>query len=341
MTGAAEHPDVTEISDLTEGLLTPARSEEIHRHLESCADCRDVHASLEEIRGLLGTLPPSTPMPVDVAERIDAALAAEALLAATAPEDRTVGSSAEPVTPPEIEGLAETGALASASGASVHDENTELDAQNTTRPGRKGSHVSRETSKASSGDRPAGRAKGTTGPGRGGRRAGRRRVVALGAVFTVAALGLGGLLFQVVGGQDDDGSQTTAENQHKGTTFSDSTMESRVGKLLDGEKAAPSPKQSTPSFDVKSSPDAPSDAPLRQELPAVKIPSCVEKGIGRKNAPLAAEQGTYQGKPAYLVVLPHPSDAKQVSAYVVDASCVDQGKTASGEILSTDSYARR
>ncbi|MEU6481339.1 zf-HC2 domain-containing protein [Streptomyces sp. NPDC047017] len=76
-TDTAGHPDVTEISDLTEGLLTPARAEELHRHLAVCAACAEVHASLEEIRGLLGALPQPQAMPDDVAARIDAALAAE------------------------------------------------------------------------------------------------------------------------------------------------------------------------------------------------------------------------------------------------------------------------
>ena len=73
-----EHPDVAEISDLTEGLLSavphrgrapaPRRVRALRRRL----------ASLEEIRGLLGTLPGPHRMPADVAGRIDAALAAEA-----------------------------------------------------------------------------------------------------------------------------------------------------------------------------------------------------------------------------------------------------------------------
>ncbi|MYU25479.1 zf-HC2 domain-containing protein [Streptomyces sp. SID8352] len=74
----AGHPDITEISDLTEGLLPPARSEDIRRHLEECAPCTDLHASLEEIRELMGNLPTPSAMPDDVADRIDAALAAEA-----------------------------------------------------------------------------------------------------------------------------------------------------------------------------------------------------------------------------------------------------------------------
>jgi hypothetical protein len=81
----AGHPDVAEISDLVEGLLPPSRTTDVRRHLETCDLCADVYASLEEIQGLLGTLPGPQRMPDDVAGRIDAALAAEALLSATAP----------------------------------------------------------------------------------------------------------------------------------------------------------------------------------------------------------------------------------------------------------------
>ncbi|MEU0945902.1 hypothetical protein ABZ379_24505 [Streptomyces canus] len=85
-TDTAGHPDVAEISDLTEGVLSPSRTADVRRHLDGCELCADVHASLEEIRGLLGTLPGPPRMPADVVGRIDAALAAEALLQATAPE---------------------------------------------------------------------------------------------------------------------------------------------------------------------------------------------------------------------------------------------------------------
>jgi hypothetical protein len=84
--GTAGHPDVAEISDLTEGVLPASRKADVRRHLEECELCADVHTSLEEIRGLLGTLPGPPRMPADVAGRIDAALAAEALLHATTPE---------------------------------------------------------------------------------------------------------------------------------------------------------------------------------------------------------------------------------------------------------------
>lgn len=152
------HPDVAEISDLTEGLLAPSRSADVRRHLDACELCADVHASLEEIRGLLGTLPGPPRMPDDVAHRIDAALAAEALLNATTPENADTSPSTDAVT-------------------------TDTDAP----------PVSRETTTAA--DRPAGRAHAATGPGRKDRkRGGRRRIAVLGTVLTVAALGLGSVL---------------------------------------------------------------------------------------------------------------------------------------------------
>jgi anti-sigma factor RsiW len=83
--GTDPHPEVAELSALSEGLLSPERSAEVRAHLADCVLCADVLESLEEIRGLLGTLPGPQRMPEDIAGRIDAALAAEALLDATLP----------------------------------------------------------------------------------------------------------------------------------------------------------------------------------------------------------------------------------------------------------------
>ncbi|MFD5345280.1 anti-sigma factor family protein, partial [Streptomyces anulatus] len=73
----AQHPEVSEISDLTEGLLSPSRAAEVQQHVAGCDLCSEVRDSLEEIRDLLGTMPTPEPMPEDIAARIDAALAAE------------------------------------------------------------------------------------------------------------------------------------------------------------------------------------------------------------------------------------------------------------------------
>jgi len=75
-TDTAGHPDVDELSDLSEDLLPPSHAEDVRRHLENCAPCAEVYASLTEIRELLGTLPGPAHMPDDVVARIDAALVA-------------------------------------------------------------------------------------------------------------------------------------------------------------------------------------------------------------------------------------------------------------------------
>ncbi|WP_329219064.1 hypothetical protein OG352_21765 [Streptomyces sp. NBC_01485] len=197
-TDTTGHPDVAEISDLTEGLLAPSRSADVRRHLDTCELCADVHASLEEIRGLLGTLPGPPRMPDDVAHRIDAALAAEALLNAT---------------PPESEDAPETDASAVA---------VDYDAD--------ALHVSRETTTAT--DRPAGHARATsTGPGRKDRkRMGRRKVAVLGAVFTAAALGLGSVLVSSLTG--GGGPSSSAHQSAAPDTFSATKLETQVTDLL-------------------------------------------------------------------------------------------------------------
>lgn len=84
-----QHPDVSEISDLTEGVLSPPRTADVRRHVDSCELCSDVQASLEEIRSLLGSMPAPQTMPIDIADRIDAALADEARAVSTASDVET------------------------------------------------------------------------------------------------------------------------------------------------------------------------------------------------------------------------------------------------------------
>ncbi|MEF2527522.1 anti-sigma factor family protein [Streptomyces sp. CS62] len=162
--------DVSEISDLAEGLLSPARTAQVRRHLAECPLCADVLASLEEIRSLLGTLPGPPRMPGDVAGRIDAALAAEALLDSTTPRngDDAAGAAAGGAAQPTASGAA---------------------AGTPSRPG---------------GRRPAGHPDGAAGPGR--RRA--RRRIAVAAGLAGAAACAFGILF--AGGLFGSGSPDTA-----------------------------------------------------------------------------------------------------------------------------------
>ncbi|MFD5842607.1 anti-sigma factor family protein [Streptomyces chartreusis] len=311
------HPDVAEISDLTEGLLPPSKTADLRRHLDECELCADVHASLEEIRGLLGTLPGPARMPSDVAERIDAALAAEALLSATAPHD--AGAPTHAVGTRALSAADDS--RSTEDGRSAEDD---------------GTHVSRETSTAA--DRPAGRARSsTTGPGRKDRkRTGRRKVAVLGAAFTAAAVGLGTvLLTSLMGG---GGSSPTAESgQTAADTFSAAKLEKQVDHLLAtsgstiGQSRGPDE-----SMGVRGGPDTEGPKILRE----ITVPECIQKGIGRDDAALAAQEGTFQGKEVLLVVLTDTSDAGKVTAYLVDASCVTHPSTTSAKVLLTKSYAR-
>ncbi|MZD09544.1 hypothetical protein GTW43_31365 [Streptomyces sp. SID5785] len=333
-TDTSEHPEVSEISDLTEGLLPPARTAEIRQHLIGCPLCADVHASLEEIRGLLGTLPGPPRMPEDIAGRIDAALAAEALLDTLAPEAETpaTGTLSEgtpAAVPVDDEGTADEEAV----HATVQDPER----------GRETASVSRETSSGSTvagrpADRPAGHARGTgsSGPGRKARRMRRRTTAAIGSVLTVAALGVGTLLLQ----SRDDGTSPTAHKSPSASseapgTFAVDTLGNKVSDLL-GKKTK------EPSFGTQDSgPKTPrTDSPM-PKLAEDDLPPCVQQGTRRTEAPLASEKGTYRGQDAYLVVLPdRNAPERRVTAYVVDASCAGKSSATPGTLLYTHSYDR-
>ncbi|MBM7167221.1 hypothetical protein JQK87_02045 [Streptomyces sp. G44] len=315
-TDSAGHPEVAEISDLTEGLLSPSRTSDVRRHLDGCALCADVYASLEEIRGMLGTLPGPPRMPADVAGRIDAALAAEALLDATAPDGPAADVPPGPTSDPASAAPAQTSVP----------------------------RVSRETSPAAapatrsgaSGDRPTGRPRAATGPGRGGPlRRTRRRTAVLGAVFTAAALGLGTLLIQTVGG-DPDG--PAVGHRNSADSFSEEKLKGQVADLL-SKTPVKEPRggksDGAKPFDTRTTPESPADVPPREG--SVQVPECIQRGIGART-PLAAEKGSYEGKRVYLVVVPHDSDAGQVSAYLVDAACVGKSSPGAGKVLLTHSY---
>ncbi|MFD5080672.1 anti-sigma factor family protein [Streptomyces sp. NPDC058371] len=320
-TDTAGHPEVTEISDLTEGLLPPSRTADVRRHLNGCPLCADVYASLEQIRGFLGTLPGPSRMPADVAGRIDAALAAEALLSATTPDPQAAYAST----------------ATSADGSPATPDDGDVDAEERAMDE---TDVSRETSTASAGGRPAGHSRAATGPGRTPRtRRSRRGTIALGAFFTVAALGLGTFLVQSVT-DDNPGDTPSATEAHTDAahTFSKGKLEEQVAGLLAARKGpdSSSGKSTEPDFGATGSSDG---GPHILKVPVVPVPKCIQKGINRTEDALAASKGVYNGTKVYLVVLPDRSDSTLVTAYIVDATCVGQPKGASGKVLVKQSYA--
>ncbi|MFE2282658.1 hypothetical protein ACFXDJ_00475 [Streptomyces sp. NPDC059443] len=312
-TGTIRHPDVSEISELAEGLLSPSRTAEVRSHLVGCALCADVRASLDEIRALLGTLPGPSRMPADISGRIDAALAAEALLDATTPRE-------------EAEPLRRSVPTAPAGGGAVPD-------------------VSRETSPAPLTEtgalRPTGHPAGPTGPGR--RRA-RRRIAVVGGLLTACAVGV--LLANLFSGPEPVSDLSarkhaaSAQAQSGGHAYTAQGLRSDVLELLapaNQEKKQPGDQNNTYGVE-NNSPAAPGLAPADREAPPV--PACVQKATGRPESPLATGRGTYEGTDVFLLVLPHPGDPATVDAYLVGAACSTTPESPAGKPLLESTYPR-
>ncbi|MFC5719767.1 hypothetical protein ACFP1Z_06185 [Streptomyces gamaensis] len=301
-TGTDEHPEVAEISALTEGVLSPTRTADLRDHLAECELCAEVRSSLDEIRGLLGTLPGPARMPEDIAGRIEAALAAEALLDSTRPSP----------------------------GGSVSRE---------TAPGPVGP-VSRETPSVprETDGRPAGRPRAATGPGRrpaapGTARAGRGRRwprVLLGGACAAAVLGVGSFFLQSgLGHNSDEETPDTRAGQSAPPSVTKKELAARVQHLL-----------STSFKNAESRGGSADNSPETMRAPGTTAPSCVQEGIGRTETALAARQESFAGEDTYLVVLPHPGNAGLIDAYVVAASCATASPSSPGKVLQAETLPR-
>lgn len=155
-------------------------------------------------------------------------------------------------------------------------------------------------------------------------------VAALGILATAAAVGIGTLV--LLPDSKDGGPPPQAAER-----FSGADLKDRVASLLSARtSAAESPEVGLTSGEPTK---GPYNMPKAENVPI--IPECVSRGIARDEEPLVAEDGTYQGTQAWLVVLPHASSPNRVSAYVVDASCEKQDQsTAKGAVLLETSYPR-
>ncbi|MEV7287924.1 hypothetical protein AB0O01_25710 [Streptomyces sp. NPDC093252] len=359
-TDMTEHPDVSEIADLTEGLLTRSRSADLHQHLDICTPCADVYASLEEIRGLLGTMPEPPAMPADIAERIDQALAAEAALQGSpgngthvsreTPDAATVSRETSPLTETSLSPPTDTPSspvpeppsspLSEAPSPLPESAPSSLPEPSPSPLTETSPHVSRETSTTS--DRPAGQPRpSTSGPGRKRPdRARRRRVTVIGAAFAAAAVGLGTvLLSSLMGGPS--GPQTNGDpTTTAADTFSAESLERQVTDLLardlvQGETMEGGGDPRTPM----GSAEVGGDVGSPRVLQTPSVPDCVRSGIGHEDPALAVDEGVYKGTDAMLVVLPDANDAGRVAAYIMDSTCIKRASTEIAKILFQTSYA--
>lgn len=300
-TGTIRHPDVSEISDLTEGLLSPSRTAEVRRHLGDCALCADVRASLEEIRSLLGTLPGPARMPGDIAGRIDAALAAEALLDATQPRAEVAPAS---------------------------------------RPRTAERDVSRETAPAGhpSGPTGPGRRRARRRIAVLGGLAG-AAACALGLFLFGGFSGTPHRDAATSGDASVSAAQPPIGTTG-GAHYTAQGLQDSVRQLITaGPAAKTAPGEQNNTYGMENTTPGSGVAPGDQRA-APTVPACVHEATGRPDAPLASERGRYQGTAVYLLVLPHPGDSSRVDAYLVDATCESAASATPGKVLLTHTYPR-
>lgn len=167
--------------------------------------------------------------------------------------------------------------------------------------------------------------------------------MALGVVFTAAALGLGTLLVQTLGDDPGKASQTATQQQTDAAhTYSEGTLQSQVATLLAtgtsrGRTGSAKPWGVASDDGTRSSTGMESNKTF--EGTTVSVPPCIEQALSNTTV-LAVDEGVYRGNAVYLVVTPDASDPTKVTARIVDAACVKHVSASPGKVLLTRSYAR-
>ena len=361
--GTDEHPEVAEISALGEGLLPVERQSDVRAHLDTCGLCSDVRTSLEDIRDALGTLPGPSRMPEDVAGRIDAALAAEALLDATCTDG--TGTDGTRTDGTRTDGTRTDGTRTDATrqdgdaeaATPDHVASTELEPA----PAPVSMPLPDLVPVASAAPEPVVSRETTPAPvpvGVAAPRARRRRTLMLAAAAAVAVLGASGLAFQFLSPSGDGDKVYTAKDS---APSDDTAVRHRVQSLLkkspsiDSAPSSRAPRGGNKSPEYENGADAgpssgsdpssdtgPGTDTLHEDETTTTVPSCVRAGIDRTENPLAVDDSaTYRGRTGYLVVLPNRGgDASRVDAYVVDPSCVGADPSGPGKVLLKRTYPR-
>ena len=293
------HPPVETVAEYLEDLLPTGATAELRAHLADCADCADTLAALQEVRDLLGR-DPAPVLPDDIGIRIDAALAAEALLSAGREPASTASS-------PESSPASSLGKTSRAADGT------------STAPGRPGG-PSAPTGAGTGAPRPP------AGPGRGRSRRWRKAVLGLAALAVVGVVGTAVLQS---GGESHNGSAKSASGAAVTPggaaalpalgTLTEANLPQQVLRLLPG--AGPlHPQAQTGRSDSPAAGTNPATGPGTN--PA-DLPACVLAAVGRSGQePTAAGRGVYRDTPVFALVY---TDAGQprgpVDAYLVDASC--------------------
>jgi hypothetical protein len=372
--GTDEHPEVSEISALAEGILPPERSADLRGHLAVCVLCADVRDSLTEIRGLLGTLPGPLRMPEDVANRIDAALAAEALINATIPtptaSEPTIPAQAAPQATAAEGPTAEAGADASIAEAAMEATAATAEATDPDAVIAKPSASAPAAEEAEAEEAPAeeiAAEEAGTSAGISGTEVGASGVGVSGTahVSRETSPAAGRPAGRPAAATGPGRATRMPRRRHRILTGVSAVAVLCLGGLVvhslgADDQGGRSPGAQTVAVGAFSGVALPTrvhqllgqaghlaspgtgthNTPFTVKNPMV--PSCVLQATGRTDRPLATSKGSYQGHSSYLLVLPHPADPGKVDAYVVAATCAASGAASAepGTVLAQRTYPR-
>jgi hypothetical protein len=291
------HPNPDTLADHAEGLLPSAQSAEVARHLLTCAACRDVRDSLAEVSTLLTAYADPGPMPADVADRLDAALAqARADEAAADDEALETARAAEPAAAATVV-PADTGRPAG--GLPWHSKVLQVAAVVVLLAALGGVAVSGIL-----------HGSGSDGGSSAGSAAGAQDQRSSGS-----------------GSGAGSGAVTRTLLSASGTAYTISNLGTAAQRLANGEKAAADAQSSAaPTASALASPSR----AFADELPAdqraltsspVALDACVKRLTGGSVRPIAVDIGTWAGSPATIIVLPGQDDPSMLDVFAVRASC--------------------
>ncbi|MFL4905555.1 hypothetical protein ACJ6WF_20885 [Streptomyces sp. MMS24-I2-30] len=163
----------------------------------------------------------------------------------------------------------------------------------------------------------------------------------MGAVLTAAVLGAGSLFLRSFG-TDKAPVTPYAQQTTAADTFSGGNLGNQVAGLLAAHQAQPGPDTQEPRISTEAVPQTPNAVKSAGTLlqTSAPVPDCVREGINGSGDILAAKKGIYDGKDAYLVVLPDAGDSARVTAYVIDAACIGREPVSPGTVLWKQSFTR-
>ncbi|WP_371480388.1 hypothetical protein [Kitasatospora sp. NBC_00315] len=296
---AGPHPSVDELADLAEGLVEdPAAAGTLRAHLADCTTCHDTLADLAEVQQLLGEL--ETPaMPADVADRLDAALAALT----------TEADHPDPAPGP----VAAPGAAPRPGGAPA---------------GRTPTGGPHTTGPRTAGPPPAGPAAGA--PPRGPGRSHRSRRILLGTAAALVAVTFGALLLRTPGSGTADSTAAGASAASPAAPFAGTPGATAPKSDRPRSAAGAQPALGAAGPDYR---EATLPAQIQQLVGAAGGP--VRPGQGSVSATatappcapsvaaalLATDHGSFEGTPVDVLVYAVPGDTDRLDVYLVDSAC--------------------